>query len=83
MFDVEERFVLAFVELVDAHHDDVDLLRRVVAVELLAPQLSIHLNRNCSISEKGGGGDRREYTPAAEVIKQLQPEHCTLRNKVC
>jgi hypothetical protein len=31
------------VELVDAHHEDVHLLRRVVAVELFAPKLRIHL----------------------------------------
>jgi hypothetical protein len=34
------------VELVDAHHEDVDLLGRVVTVELLAPQLGIHLLNN-------------------------------------
>ena len=43
VLDVKERPLVAFVELVDAHHEDVDLLRRVVAVELLAPQLGIHL----------------------------------------
>jgi hypothetical protein len=46
VLDVKERAVFALVELVDAHHEDVDLLGRVVTVELLAPQLGIHLLNN-------------------------------------
>jgi len=43
VLDVKEGPVVALVELVDAHHEDVNLLRRVVPVKLLAPEFGIHL----------------------------------------
>ena len=49
VLDVKERLVLTLVELVDGHHENVDLLWWIVSVEFFAPQLCVHLSKHkCS-----------------------------------
>jgi len=50
VLDVKERLVLTIVELVDGHHENVDLLWRIVSVEFFAPQLCVHLRKQTNIT---------------------------------
>jgi hypothetical protein len=60
------------VKLVDAHHEDVNLLGRVVPVKLLAPKFGIHLK-----GQHKGNFNWRYRNLQCLSIKKLSP--CSIK----